>query len=49
MVFLSFLNKKRAGGMDKEFLRRLHFESISRIIDLLENGTDATVLNKSPL
>ena len=48
MVFLSFLNKKRAGGMDKEFLRRLHFESISRIIDLLENGTDATVLNKKP-
>lgn len=49
MVFLSFLNKKRNPGVDRDLLRKLHFESIVRTIDLFENGTDAAVLQISPL
>ncbi|HLE40352.1 MAG TPA: zinc dependent phospholipase C family protein [Nitrospirota bacterium] len=49
MVFLSFLNKKRKRGVDKEFLTNLHDESIARMLDLLKNGTDASVLYKNPL
>ncbi len=49
IVLLSFFNKKRKNGMDRRFLGRLHFESIARTLDLLENGTDALVLQKNPL
>jgi hypothetical protein len=49
MVFLSFLNKKRKRGVDKEFIQELHDESLARMLDLLQNGTDSDVLNKSPL
>jgi hypothetical protein len=49
IVFLSFLNKKRKRGVDKEFLTNLHDESIARMLDLLKNGTDASVLYKNPL
>lgn len=49
MVFLSFLNKKRKRAMDRELIGKLHFESIVRTLDLLENGTDSFVLTKSPL
>ncbi len=49
VVFLSFLNKKRKRGVDREHLHKLHFESIARTLDLFENGVDASVLNRSPL
>jgi hypothetical protein len=49
MVFLSFLNKKRKRGVDKELLTNLHDASIARMLDLLKNGTDASVLYKNPL
>ncbi len=49
MVFLSVLNKKRERGMDRAMIRELHDESISRMLDLLQHGTDSTVLNRKPL
>ena len=49
MVFLSFLNKKRKRGVDRELIAELHTESIARMLDLLKNGTESDVLNKSPL
>jgi hypothetical protein len=49
MVFLSFLNKKRRRGVDRALIHELHEESIARMLDLLKNGTDSTVLQKSPL
>ncbi len=49
MVFLSFLNKKRKRGVDKEFIQELHDESLARMLDLLQNGTESAVLNKNPL
>ena len=49
MVFLSFLNKKRKRGVDKELIQELHEESLIRMLDLLQNGVESGVLNKSPL
>jgi len=49
MVFLSVLNKKRKRGVDKKYIRTLHDESIAGMLDLLQNGKDASVLTKSPL
>jgi len=49
MVFLSFLNKKRRRGVDRALIHDLHEESISRMIDLLQNGTESAVLHKNPL
>ena len=49
MVLLSVLNKKRRRGVDRVLIHDLHEESLSRMIDLLQNGTDAAVLQKSPL
>ncbi|MDI6801962.1 MAG: zinc dependent phospholipase C family protein [Thermodesulfovibrionales bacterium] len=49
MVFLSFLNKKRKRGVDKKLICDLHDESIAGMLDLLQNGENADVLNKSPL
>jgi hypothetical protein len=49
MVFLSFLNKKRRRGVDRVLIHELHEESISRMLDLLQNGTSSTVLQKKPL
>lgn len=49
IVFLSFLNKKRKRAGDRDYIRQLHDESIARMLDLLQNGKDAAVLNKSPL
>lgn len=49
MVFFSFLNKKRRRGVDREFLSHLHVVSLMRMLDLLRNGTDAQVMNRSPL
>jgi hypothetical protein len=49
MVFLSFLNKKRRRGVDRALIHELHEESIARMLDLLKNGTDSAVLQKSPL
>ena len=42
MVFLSFLNKKRRRGVDRDLIHDLHEESIARMLDLLKNGTDST-------
>jgi hypothetical protein len=49
MVFLSFLNKKRKRGVDRELISELHEESLARMLELLQNGTESAVLNKSPL
>jgi hypothetical protein len=49
MVFLSFLNKKRKWGVDKELIQELHEESLARMLELLQNGTESAVLNKNPL
>jgi hypothetical protein len=49
MVLLSVLNKKRRRGVDRVLIHDLHEESLSRMIDLLQHGTDAAVLQKSPL
>jgi hypothetical protein len=49
MVFLSFLNKKRRRGVDRELIHDLHDESVARMLDLLKNGTDSAVLQKNPL
>lgn len=49
MVFLSLLNKKRTWGVDEPLILDLHEESLSRMLDLLQNGTDSKVLRKSPL
>jgi len=49
MVFLSFLNKKRRRGVDRALIHDLHEESISRMLDLLQNGTESAVLHKNPL
>jgi len=49
MVFLSFLNKKRRRGVDRALIHDLHEESIARMLDLLQHGTDSAVLQKNPL
>lgn len=49
VVFLSFFNKKPARPMDREFLSDLHDESLARMVDLLQNGTEAFVLDHRPL
>jgi hypothetical protein len=49
MVFLSFLNKKRNRGVDRELISELHVESLTRMLDLLQHGADSTVLRKNPL
>jgi len=49
VIFFSFLNKKRKYGVDKKLIRELHIESLSRMIDLLQNGTDSLILTKNPL
>ncbi len=49
MVFLSLLNRERKRGIDKDQIVLLHDESLARMIDLLQNGTDAAVLDVSPL
>jgi len=49
MVFLSFLNKKRRRGLDEPRILDLHEESLSRMVDLLQHGTDSLILNKKPL
>ncbi|OGW36443.1 MAG: hypothetical protein A2010_17155 [Nitrospirae bacterium GWD2_57_9] len=49
IVFLSFLNKKRRYGVDRTLIHELHEESVSRMLDLLQKGTDSEVLFKNPL
>jgi hypothetical protein len=49
MVFLSFLNKKRRTGVDRALIHDLHEESIARMLDLLQHGTESVVLQKNPL
>lgn len=49
IVFLSLLNKKRRYGVDKALIHELHEESITRMLDLLQKGTDSEVLLKKPL
>jgi hypothetical protein len=49
MVFLSLLNRERRRGIDRELIVQLHDESLACMIDLLQNGTEASVLTQSPL
>lgn len=49
MVFLSLLNKKRKKGVDSEYIFKLHGKSLTRMLDLVKNGTKSSVLDKSPL
>jgi hypothetical protein len=49
IVFLSFLNKKRKRGIDRDQIEHLHNDSILSIIDVLGNGRDAAVAKKSTL
>lgn len=49
VVFLSFFNKKRRRGVDRTLIHELHEESITRMLDLLQKGTDSEVLFKNPL
>jgi hypothetical protein len=49
MVFLSVLSSWRKRGLDRKHIVQLHDESIARILDLLQNGTDAPVLDISPM
>lgn len=49
MVFLSLLNRERKRGIDRLQITQLHEESLARMIDLLQNGTEASVLALSPL
>ena len=49
MVFLSLLNKKRKRGVDPEHISELHDESLARMLDLLQHGTDSSVLSRNPL
>jgi len=49
IVFLSLLNKKRARGVDSEYLYKLHGRSLTRMLDLLKNGRDSSVLDKKTL
>jgi hypothetical protein len=49
IVFFSFFNKKPGKVMDRAFISNLHDESLSRMIDLLQNGTEAFVLDHRPL
>jgi hypothetical protein len=51
MVFFSFLilNKKRRRGINESYLHQLHDESIARMLDLIKNGKDSSVMDISPL
>jgi hypothetical protein len=49
IVFLSFLNRKRKRGLDREQIVQLHDESLACMLDLLRNGTESQVLAVSPL
>jgi Zinc dependent phospholipase C len=49
MVFLSLLNRERRHGIDRKLITELHDESLARMIDLLQHGTEASVLSHSPL
>lgn len=48
-VFFSLFNKKPASTVDREYLSDLHDESLARMVDLLQNGTEAFVLDHRPL
>lgn len=49
MVFLSFLSKAKKNGINTQYILDLHNESIASMLDLLQNGKNAAVLDKSPL
>ena len=49
IVFLSFLNKKRKRGIDREQIEHLHNDSILSMIDVLRNGRDSAAAKKSTL
>lgn len=49
ILFLSLLNRRRKKGVDAPYIRELHCQSISRMIDVLVNRRRSTVLQKSPL
>jgi hypothetical protein len=58
MLFLSVLNKEKFGDFidrnlltsaTKEDIKKLHEESLERIIDVLRNGNRSSVLKKDPI
>lgn len=58
MLFLSILNRERFGdfidrnliiSVKKEDIKKLHEESLDRIIDILRNGNRSAVLKKNPI
>lgn len=49
VVFLSLLNRQRSRGVDKGYITLLHDESLVCMLDLLKNGTEASVLSLSPI
>lgn len=49
ILFLSLLNLRSKRGVDAPHIRELHFQSVSRMIDVLVNKRRSAVLRKSPL
>ena len=58
MLFLSGLNKEKFGDfidrnllipVTKDDIKKLHEESLVRIIDVLQNGDHSAVLKKNPI
>ncbi|MBN2654818.1 MAG: zinc dependent phospholipase C family protein [Nitrospirae bacterium] len=49
IVFLSFLNRKRRGGLNMRQINRLLIESENRMVDLLQNGKNASVVGLDPM
>ena len=49
IVLLSLMNRRRARSIDREYIAGLHDESVARMLDLLQNGREASVLTRRPL
>jgi hypothetical protein len=51
MVFLSFfvMNRKKRRGINERYICQLHDESVARMLDLLKNGRDSSVIDINPL
>ncbi|MCK7502762.1 MAG: hypothetical protein MZV70_00815 [Desulfobacterales bacterium] len=45
---LSLLNRRKARSIDREYIAGLHDESVARMLDLLQNGREASVLDEAP-
>jgi hypothetical protein len=49
VVFLSLLSRQRKQGAVRDQILQLHEDSLACMVDLLQNGVDASVLSVSPL